>query len=309
LVRTGARNQNFAGQWAEDNSGPTKNRCLHARPAKRAHATKGEFMISIYRSASPLRERRSPRCSAVRRPAFTLVELLVVIAIIGVLVALLLPAIQSARAASRRAQCANNMRQIGLAMHQYCDAHKGRFPLMQHNIDPNQIPQTWIYVLAPYMESVDAIRLCPEDLKRIENPAYTDASGNVVEPVRPTSYAMNGYLRPPDMGLTGAMPGFTPRFSQISETHKTIMLFEAGTAVDTTKDHVECPDWFSFDNLKFNTPPNHAVWDEVTGQVAVDRHHGTCANYLYADGHVDTITADQIHEWCDAGTNFAIPPQ
>ena len=43
------------------------------------------------------------------------------------------------------------------------------------------------------------------------------------------------------------------------------------------------------------------------GEVAVSRHEGTCANYLYADGHVDTISADQIEEWCDAGTNFAIP--
>ena len=62
-----------------------------------------------------------------RRYAFTLVELLVVIAIIGILIALLLPAVQAAREAARRASCINNMRQIGIAAHNYHDANR-EFP-------------------------------------------------------------------------------------------------------------------------------------------------------------------------------------
>jgi prepilin-type N-terminal cleavage/methylation domain-containing protein/prepilin-type processing-associated H-X9-DG protein len=80
---------------------------------------------------------------------FTLVELLVVIAIIGVLVALLLPAIQAAREAARRSQCANNLKQLGLAVQMHHDAKKA-FPTGRNATDTRSV--SWAYYLLPYME-------------------------------------------------------------------------------------------------------------------------------------------------------------
>jgi prepilin-type N-terminal cleavage/methylation domain-containing protein/prepilin-type processing-associated H-X9-DG protein len=83
-----------------------------------------------------------------QRNAFTLVELLVVIAIIGVLVALLLPAVQSARESARRTQCTNNLKQVALGVQNYGDVYNGVFPVGEYACCWG----TWLVGLLPYVE-------------------------------------------------------------------------------------------------------------------------------------------------------------
>jgi len=103
---------------------------------------------------------RKRSCAVTLRSGFTLVELLVVIAIIGILVSLLLPAVQSAREAARRMQCQNNLKQIGLGAHMHQDVHK-IFPAggwgwgwvgdPDRGSDREQ-PGGWIYNILPFIE-------------------------------------------------------------------------------------------------------------------------------------------------------------
>jgi prepilin-type N-terminal cleavage/methylation domain-containing protein/prepilin-type processing-associated H-X9-DG protein len=137
-----------------------------------------------------------PMVSTRKRAAFTLVELLVVIAIIGILVALLLPAIQAAREAARRTQCKNNLKNIGLAFHNFHDTHK-QFPtggtgpqaevedylsdsLTKPKADrtgkpngPERQGLGWMFQILPYLEEGAVAGLNKQaDLRRVTIPLY-----------------------------------------------------------------------------------------------------------------------------------------
>jgi len=92
----------------------------------------------------------------IRRRGFTLIELLVVIAIIAILIALLLPAVQQAREAARRTQCKNNLKQIGLAMHNYHDVYKVFPPGNVHKSGSQRSPRLaaygWATFILPYVD-------------------------------------------------------------------------------------------------------------------------------------------------------------
>jgi len=94
------------------------------------------------------------------RQAFTLVELLVVIAIIGILVGLLLPAVQAAREAARRMQCSNNLKQLGLAIHNYESAHK-RYPNGTVDNDPKEVSPNRLWNAGNHRKGTVLVKILP----------------------------------------------------------------------------------------------------------------------------------------------------
>jgi len=217
---------------------------------------------------------------------FTMVELLVVIAIIATLIGLLIPAVQSVRAAARRTQCASNLRQVGLAMGMFCETHRGRFPETSHTGDEDD---SWIYTVAPFMESVDAVRICPDDQKTQER----------LE-ARLSSYVMNAYLtsEPATLAVTNR--------NRLQATSKTVVCFELADHKPATidSDHVHNHAWFTTLNLA-----RRLVMGRIEGDIAT-RRHADGTHILYADWHVDLVPETTLAEWAvtqKKNDNFTTP--
>ena len=116
--------------------------------------------MKIYRNTRPLRK----TCGDEKRQCFTLIELLVVIAIIAILAAILLPALQSARERGKASSCISNLKQFGVAVHQYVEDNQGWMPIHR-----NYVPEyTWHYKLSKYMgispeTELPGIYFCPAE--------------------------------------------------------------------------------------------------------------------------------------------------
>lgn len=222
-----------------------------------------------------------------KHSAFTLVELLVVIAIIGILIGMLLPAVQAVRAAARNTVCKNNMRQIGLAMHNYAGTRKGELPWTSHAGDD----QSWLVTLQPFIENVNSMRACPEDEQTAEWLQEQPGQG--------TSYLIN------ELVANDRLDGSVTNLNGLRSTHGLVVMFERSDRSAVTNDHVHCGSFY----LPFRVEQN-LVWTFLELEIAPDRHAGT-ANYLFADGHVSGISDSTLRAWTEQdvtdGTNFAQP--
>src|SRR5262249_55478147 len=194
---------------------------------------------SVHEDSALLIGRRCPVNRLVRRSGFTLIELLVVIGIVAVLIGLLLPAVQKVREAAARMSCTNNLKQMGLAVHNFASANNGSKPYSWY---PNGQNGTWtmaagsvFFVLLPYMEQDNLYRgnagntpqqnfanaastvvkgyVCPSDSGTVNLGAMWNA------PAWPTFVWINGTGAAPPQTVPNPNNGNPPQFAGSSYTY------------------------------------------------------------------------------------------
>jgi prepilin-type N-terminal cleavage/methylation domain-containing protein/prepilin-type processing-associated H-X9-DG protein len=139
----------------------------------------------------------------MRRRAFTLIELLVVIAIIGILISLLLPAVQKIREAAARMQCSNNLKQWALAAHNYHTANE-RFPPGINKANPDTTRRyNWFVALLPYMEQNAAYAQYNQNPATWNTNLNDPATNTFGGPIAPIAVTFKAMVCPSDRGMPG----------------------------------------------------------------------------------------------------------
>ena len=270
------------------------------------------------------------------RKGFTLIELLVVIAIIAILIALLLPAVQQAREAARRSQCQNNLKQIGLALHNYHDVHR-IFPYGYNTVPPagctdgtEDIRHGWGFFILPFVDQAPLYNFCIQNgandcLVWYSTPALTAANtgANTVLPVyncpsdamRGINTDLNNHGKSNYKGVTDGGAGSQSHIFGFSTVETRIRSISDGTSNTlmvgecSTKGAYTGGIWMGVrgdvhDNMA--EVDNDSVWlinAPATGEGvdAFNSLHEGGAQFLFADGKVQFIS-----ENIDAGTYDAL---